>query len=436
MAAVEGRSEAGKALPGTSRRPLVDDPGIVPIDLLDVPGFVGDVMQYSLATAPYPSPVLAFAGALCLQAHLAGRKVRDSSDNRTNLYVLALANSGTGKEHPRKVNTRILHAIGEADALGGRFVSGEGLQDALVLTPAMLFQTDEIDGMVNSITKSKDARNESIMTALLEVYTSASSIIPVRKKAGADKAMAIDQPCVTMMGSAVPKHYYEALNERMLTNGLFARFMVFESGARQRGQETEIVDIPPSIIERAAWWAKYVPGGGNLASLHPTPDVVPYTDAAKRAVSDLRRQADEAYGICEGKNDPVGMTVWARVGEQARKLALVRAVSIDCVRPRIDVEDVEWATRLVIHLARRMLFMASQHVASSPFEADALRLIGALRSTGGTMSHSALLRRARMSARDFDAIVATMIQRGDIEIVTESTGGRPGKSYRLIESES
>ena len=33
----------------------------------------------------------------------------------------------------------------------------------------------------------------------------------------------IDQPCLTIFGTAIPNHYYEALSERMLTNGFFAR---------------------------------------------------------------------------------------------------------------------------------------------------------------------------------------------------------------------
>jgi hypothetical protein len=61
-----------------------------------VPGFIDEVMHYKLDTAPYPVPLLAFAGSLTLQALLAGRKVRDAMDNRTNLYVLSLANSGVG----------------------------------------------------------------------------------------------------------------------------------------------------------------------------------------------------------------------------------------------------------------------------------------------------------------------------------------------------
>ena len=125
--------------------PALPDPGPLPDELLRVPGFVSEVMDYTLQTAPYPNAVMAFSGALSLQAILAGRKVRDPGDNRTNLYLLGLAHSSAGKDRPRKVNTEILHAIGMSRCVGGRFASGEGIQDALFIEPCMLFQTDEID---------------------------------------------------------------------------------------------------------------------------------------------------------------------------------------------------------------------------------------------------------------------------------------------------
>ena len=44
------------------------DPGPLPGSLLRVPGFISDVMDHCLATAPYPNVALAFCGALALQA--------------------------------------------------------------------------------------------------------------------------------------------------------------------------------------------------------------------------------------------------------------------------------------------------------------------------------------------------------------------------------
>ncbi len=101
---------------------------------------------------------MSFAGALGLQAFLAGRKIRDSGDNRTNLYLLGLAHSSAGKDWIRKLNAKILHQVGLAQCLGDRLASGEGIQDVLHVHQSMFFQTDEIDGILQAIIASKIGR--------------------------------------------------------------------------------------------------------------------------------------------------------------------------------------------------------------------------------------------------------------------------------------
>ena len=101
--------------------------------------------------------------------------------------------SAAGKDWPRKVNTRIVHEVGLAKCLGERFASGEGIQDALFQTPGMLFQTDEIDGMLQSINKAKDARHEAIMSTLLTMYSASNSVFPMRRKAGKEAPGVINQ---------------------------------------------------------------------------------------------------------------------------------------------------------------------------------------------------------------------------------------------------
>ncbi|MBI2933560.1 MAG: bifunctional DNA primase/polymerase, partial [Planctomycetes bacterium] len=272
--------------------PLVPDPGPFPDELLRVPGFVSEVMDYCLATAPYPNTMMAFCGALALQAMLAGRKVRDPGDNRTNLYLLGLAHSSAGKDRPRKINAEILHAIGLSGSVGGRFASGEGVQDALFAEPSMLFQTDEIDGMLQLINKAKDARHENVMGTLLTMYSSANSIFPMRRKAGKEPPGAIDQPCLVVFGTAIPNHYYEALSERMLTNGFFARMIILECSKRLTGQEPDIQALPARVMETAKWWADFRPGTGNLEDWHPVPKIVSHTDEAKRILIETRLEAE------------------------------------------------------------------------------------------------------------------------------------------------
>jgi len=413
------------------------DPGPVPERLLSVPGFVNEVMEYTLETAPYPEPVLSFCGALTLQAFLAGRKVRDPGDNRTNLYVLGLANSGAGKNHPRQVNQRILLESGLTDCLGDTFASGEGIEDRLFVTPAVLFQTDEIDGLMAAINRRKDARHESIMNVLLKMYTSANGLYPMRVKAGKEHAV-IDQPCLCIFGTAIPQHYYEALSEKMLTNGFFARMLILESGKRAKGQEARVKDLPGRVHDAARWWAACRPGAnrGNLELWHPVPQVVEQTPDARHVLRDLREYADEEYAKAEDRNDGTAMAIWARANEKARRLALIHACSEDFAAPLIGKPAAQWAWDFVDHQTKRMLFMAGEHVYENDFHARCRKLVAVLRRWRERhgedwMPFWRINRKLPWSEHEHEEVQTALRNQMLIEYVEHKTAGTPQRLYRL-----
>jgi hypothetical protein len=414
------------------------DPGPIPDELLRVPGFIDEVMRYTLDTAPYPEPVLAFAGALTLQALLAGRKVRDAMDNRTNLYVLSLANSGVGKDHARKVNARILYDAGLADCLGTSFASGEGIEDRLFVQPATLFQVDEIDGLLMRVGQARDARHEAIVSMLLQMYSSASSIYVMRAKANQERTV-IDQPCLCLFGTAVPKHFYESLSARLMTNGFLARLLILECRGRGVGRDDTERPIPASILEAARWWADFRPGAsGNLADWHPVPHRVPQTPEAEVAFREIREQADAEYARCEQANDPAGMAIWARAYEKARRLALLYAVSVCRDHPVVTPEAATWAGAFVEHQTRRMLFMARHHACESEFDGKRKRLLDVLdqwrRQHGDEwMPFWRINRKLPWSHREHEEVRDTLLHQRLIESQVLTTGkrGRPGLSYRL-----
>jgi hypothetical protein len=412
------------------------DPGPMPLELLRVPGFVSEVMDLCLATAPYPNHVMAFSGALALQAFLAGRKVRDPGDNRTNLYLLGLAHSAAGKDWPRKLNTRILFEIGAAGCLGERFSSGEGIQDALYLSPSMLFQTDEIDGMLQLMSKSRDGRHENLMSTLLTMYSSANSVYPMRRKAGKESPGSIDQPCLVVFGTAIPNHYYEALSERMLTNGFFARMLILECGARGSGQEAQVLEIPDRVVATAKWWKDLMPGNGNLQSWHPIPTIVPHTAEAISILTDTRVEAEMEYRKSESQNDSVGTTVWGRVNEQARKLALLYAISENHADPIIGGDAAHWATQFMMHQTRRMLFMANAYSNENDFAQRCQKVIDLLtkwsEQCGDTwMPYRDISRKLRWNRREHEDIRNALIDQERIETDSIVSGGRPKIVYRL-----
>ena len=130
-----------EAQPPPAEEKQTREPMLAPLPekLLDVPGFIKEYTEYTMRTGQYPNRILAFCSALAFLAFLTGRKITDERNNRGNIYLVALANSGTGKDHPRKVNMNVAirHDLGAW--IAESFGSGEGLEDAMFLHPSMLF---------------------------------------------------------------------------------------------------------------------------------------------------------------------------------------------------------------------------------------------------------------------------------------------------------
>lgn len=424
------RTQAGQ-------EPEISDPGPVPDELLCVPGFVNDVMAYTLQTAPYPERVIAFCGALALQAVLAGRKVMDRMGNRTNLYILGLAGSGVGKDHARQVNQRILYQAGMAECLGNSFASGEGIEDRLFLEPVVLYQVDEIDGLLMRVGQAKDARHEQIVSILLQMYSSASSVYVMRAKAGQERAV-INQPSLSLFGTAVPKHFYESLSPRLLTNGFLARMIILESHRRGAGQEDNDRPVPPGIIETACWWAGFRPGkSGNLDEWNPEPKVIEQTEEAREHFRRIRERSNAAYAAAEAGNDPVAMAIWARAYEKARRLALIYSCSAEPRNPIIDAAAAAWAGEFVEYQTRRMLFMSKAYASEGEFDSRRKRLLELLshwRSQHGDqwMPFWRISRKLPWTRKDHEEVRVALLEQELIEVTTTHTGGRPGIAYRLL----
>jgi len=415
----------------------IDNPGATSSHLLNVPGFVNEVKELTLKTSPHPEPVLAFCGAFSLQAFLAGRKVRDSYDNRTNIYLLGLARSGTGKDQARKINNRILCDVGLSSCIGDTFASGEGIEDKLFCQPSMLFQTDEIDTIINQINKGKDGRYDSIMSLLLKMYSAANSIYPMRVKAGKSDLGVIDQPSLVIFGTATPLHYYEALSTKMLDNGFLARMIILECQKRGKAQKLTPIQISDSIKRAAKYWAEFKPGSGNMSSFHPEPALVEFSGKAEDLLNEFSLYADEQYDLAEDKNNEAFMSIWARAAEKAHRMALVYACSENAVKPLINASAIKWATEFVEHMTKRMLFMVHEHASENDFHAQCKRLVRVLRrwheKRGNVpMPYYRINQILPWQDKAHEEVRKALVNQRLIEFQEIKTGGKPQKLYKLM----
>jgi hypothetical protein len=321
------------------------DPGPLPEELLHVPGFIAEVMEHTLATAPRPNRVAALAGALTLQAFLAGRQVCGPGGIRVNVYVLALGPEGCGKEHPRAVNARIMAAAGAVDCLGGGIASWQGLEDALCRTPSMLFQMDEIGSLLGRFDRACGGRHRDIHQALVRLHDASAESIPTRHVAGRGWPTEIVEPSLTILGTGTSRSCFEALSER--TCDMFSRMLVLESATPERLNRPVTHELPPAVVETARWWVAQQRGLDGS----PEPMTVNQDDAAMSVLDRILEVAAEPS--CE-----FGRHCWRHARELAVKLALLHAVSECPHSPRIGLAAAEWGARVARHSASRLLFAA------------------------------------------------------------------------------
>ena len=418
-----------------------EDPGEIPEKLLHIPGVIDEIVDLDLRTAPYPNRVLAFCGALTFVAHLVGRKIRDKRNNFTNIYLVALANSGTGKDHPRKTNNDIAAMAGISATIGDEFVSGAALEDTMFVSPAQLFQLDEADSFFNTLKGAKDAAMvESLNAKLLKFYSSSNSVYYMRKKAFKEKSNLselrdngfIYNPCLTLFGTAVTDYFYESLSKRVLENGLVARCLVIEAPKRGRAGTPGVVreHLTPEFMDKINALAhmdiKQTPLGV------PLPKEIMETPEATELLAQLCEECDSRYDGFEKLHDLAAMALWARAMEKVYKLSMIYAASQNVYAPVVTAEAVRWAFDFVSHITRKVLFRAGQFCYVSKTDQLQKRFLKRLHEVGGAVSHSDIMRSLHLSKTEMREIVETLMESKQIERIMLDDKTKPTVAYREV----
>ena len=416
---------------------LFPDPGPFPEELLDIPGFFREYYNYSIATAHYPNKLLTLGGGLTFLSMLAGRLYQDQRGTHPNIYWISLADSGTGKEHARRVNKTLAMAGGLMGYIGDNIASGEGLEDAMFLSKKKLFMIDEMDTMFNCL-KQKDARAEGMMQRLLSFYSAVDSFYTMRakaKKKGEPADETITNPYLVLYGTALPKYFYGALEERVMENGLIPRTIIVDAGARGKYGDPHVISPSKDLIAMINVFQEKSLEGGNLTSVNPMIRCIGETERAGQILREDQEYCDQQSNFFRDHNELAAQVLWARAHEKVRKLAMLYAISENVFDPKITETAVMWSRSLVTYLTRKMLFMAETYSYVDDFDKDCKRVLNVIRASGGTASKSKILRSIRRPTDYIRRLLDTLIER---EILTEaivppaSGHGRISRCYTLV----
>ena len=399
-----------------------------------------------LSTARRPQPLLSLGASLCAIGALMGRQYRTESNLRSNLYVVGIADSGSGKNHAREIINEVFFEAGLAHHLGGnKIASGAGLLTALHRQPAILFQIDEFGMFLSAAADRKRSPRHitEILDNMTELYTAAGGIFlgaEYANRDGSNERRDIVQPCLCVYGTTTPLHFWGALQGANVVDGSLARFLILPSDEDYPDENIAvgIRQAPPALIHGLQ---RVAAGGGiqrgNLTgktadqNTAVNPTIVPMTDEARARFRALSAESTEELRAARGT---AFTAILARIGENALKLALIVAVGRDPAQPIIDLTAADWAIGFVRQYACRTMEAVERHVADTETEAHLKRLKEIIRAAGARgITKSEVTRASQwLKARDRDEILLTLIESGDITTGMRETGGRRAMVYRTL----
>jgi hypothetical protein len=427
-----GRSEASIA--GSSHRPTHDRE--VPDYLLYPPGLLGEITDFVEASARRPNRAFALAAALLVIGTAAGRRIAGPTMSGTHLYVLGLADTGSGKDHALDAVATLLNAAGLEQHIGrGEFMSQQAVYRDLMRQPLSLCPMDEFGAFLAKVNNPKGSASERAISQVLRTAWGKSfSTLPAPGWATMTSEN-IHAPALSLFGASTDREFYSAINGGDVDNGFLNRFLLISTKRRPQARAPIVSrhEVPEGIVRGLR---RIYSVGGPIAgaTLHGSGPHAPLAEVAWADQTTAQRyDRFENEMVDRAEADPL----FARTAEMAVRLATIRALGLsEPMSATIDLEGLEWARELCLWSAERMSAEVAEHMAETPYQAEVKRIHRIVRERG-RITHRDLQRaiNSRIRTKELEAIVRGLAESGMIRMhqVQPQGGGRRSYMYEYVE---
>jgi hypothetical protein len=359
--------------------------------ILNPPGLVGQLTRWINDTAGCYQPGLALAAAFTACGAVMGRKVRDESNGRTNLYMMGVANSSAGKDHPGACIMRLFEAAGADVLIGGsRVTSDAAIEVALQTNPTQLYCWDELGHMFAAIKQAGTGSGgasylRTIVPCLMELYSSADRIYKGKQRAEGELAK-IYQPSVSVWGVTSPDVLYDGISRKELRDGWLGRVITVISHDQPKYIVQKYSPPPESLVAIiSAWATRIIPppeGTGSITGAIKAWQIdVPANALATSMINDFRDECHDKMVAAHKKGDDT-CYLWGKGLQNARRIALILACGDSYDNPEITEYHVKYASEMIRTTIKQFALAITGNVADNDFEREKLRILKLLRAAG------------------------------------------------------
>lgn len=386
----------------------------------DLDSFLGRYLDYATHLTDAPKPFHLAAGLTALAACCGSNVTFPGFGGRTywpNIYALSIAPSGLFRKSTALGIAQDLISEVDRDLLAPGEETRERFIMGLKERPSVFYPISEFAAVLSLW--QREYMN-GMREIIVDLYDPHEQYVRQTMK----EKIIVKRPAVNILAATTIDWLREKLSEGDLRGGLMGRFLLFP-GQHKEGSKGLIVD---QRKEDKAWLIGFLKDIHAMSSAWV--DVSHVRDGFDAWLADVERRIESAVNP-----DLIGFQ--SRIGNHALKLLTLISVSQCGVQSKYQpsANELDRATTLAVWLMEQAEQLAMTGFTKNKTEQQVQKLIGLAARKGG-IDRATALRLMHTSSKEFDLLVGTTVDRGQIRIEKEKqSGNRTRTVYRLqIES--
>jgi hypothetical protein len=343
-------------------------PSTCPPHLNTIPGVLGLAVEYFHKSNRQYQPQFAVLSILSFAAVCLGRRWCTEERVFASFYGIAVGPSGCGKEHVRRVPSRLAEDAGLFHLIGPPgYQSATGVVQALRRQPAHLAIVDEFGIALKNARERGQNHKAEALREMMSAFSNQDGAMRLPGYAGTQLKKSereelegvVRRPSLTFIGLSTPSTLDEALTGADIASGFVNRFLIVRTEEPELiGRKVGPVPLPVAVREWAQFHAAAHGGSGPLEDdmgpdSPPVPIVLPMSREADSIYLNLEK---EMQAIRKKSHSEVIGEILIRCVEISKRIGLIVTRSLK--HDEVSAEAANWSVDFVRFHFMRMAALA------------------------------------------------------------------------------
>lgn len=358
-------------------------------------GFGAEIFNYIYENSDVKRASFAFASTLAVVSTVIGNKI-SWLDIHPNLYIMLIANSGSGKDWYLKAPSNIFEDCNLRKLKGeGQPSSDTGIIMSLPTKRVRLDTVDEASNLFNSINSSNSYASK-MRDVYAQLYTSGGKYFDGKNIYIAKKDKNTEgniggcfSPYVSFIGAMTFEGFSESFNDKIMATGLGGRFLYFSDNRfrksvfriKNKNKTTQAIKDFMKIWGELASNQPDVYDAEGFINLETAKESfqIPIARSTNNALRELESVHNEIEVLKLKYNNTKLSPIVNRMYENVIRLSIIDAVLMQfnlnaSTNVEIEKESVLWAKEVVFIMFHNTSDFIENNLAGSSYENNLLRV--------------------------------------------------------------